>query len=134
MVDWVVKKATAEENSRDSCFIVGMADNEEGDGRYLIFQCGLTDPSQQDRRLGFDSYCTLNEMGGVEYGGIREVLLNGRLLSLRFSEEVAESLEMDSESITLVIAPEVNLDLVRAGLRRVLHFGNPNEYPSIMDL
>src|SRR5205823_2351225 len=74
-----------EENEPDECFTVGMAEGEEG--RQLIIQTALYEPDDQDRQLGLDSYCVIDENGATYYGGIEEALLTGTTLTLTFTEE-----------------------------------------------
>ncbi|WP_432198783.1 hypothetical protein [Streptomyces sp. bgisy027] len=60
---WLVRVVTAEENVPDSCFVVGLAEDQYGESGHFIFQAGLAEPDEQSRRLGLDSYCVLNETG-----------------------------------------------------------------------
>ncbi|MCX4905277.1 Imm10 family immunity protein [Streptomyces sp. NBC_00878] len=123
-----------EENVPDSCFTVGLAEDEYGEGRYLTFQCGLEEPGDQERTLGLDSYCILNETGGVDYGGVKEVSLVADKISFRFRPEAVEALELPSGEIALDVAPGCDIETLRFGLRRVLNYGNPEKFPVVLHL
>ncbi|MFJ6988553.1 MULTISPECIES: Imm10 family immunity protein [unclassified Streptomyces] len=130
-LDWQVKVVTAEENIPDSCFIVGLAGDQYGDTGHFIFQAALSEPDEQSRRLGLDSYCVLNEAGGVHFGGIEKVSLAGRRISFTFDPEAVEELELPASEIELDIAPDVDMERLRYGLRRVLNYGNQQKIPEI---
>lgn len=133
-LDWPVRVVTAEENVPDSCFIVGIAGDEYGETGHFIFQSGLDAPDDQSRRLGLDSYCILNETGGVVYGGVESVSLSQDTLRFRFSTEVVTELGLPVQEIELDIAPGVNQEILREGLRRVLTYGDPEKVPTVLAL
>ncbi|BBC29385.1 hypothetical protein SGFS_006790 [Streptomyces graminofaciens] len=131
---WVVRKISIEENLPDSVFTVGLAEDEAGQGCYLVFQCGLEEPSEQNRRLGLDSYCILNESGGVDYGGVEEVSISQNRLTLRFREEAIEELELPNENIVLAFHSGSDMAGLRIGLGRILSYGDPEKFPRVMNL
>ncbi|MGP4083860.1 Imm10 family immunity protein [Streptomyces sp. KR55] len=133
-LDWLVRVVTAEENVPDSCFIVGIAEDQYGESGHFIFQAGLTAPDEQSRRLELDSYCILNETGGVHYGGLKKVSLSPSRISFQFNPEAVAELDLPAPEIELDIAPEADLEQLRAGLRRVLTYGNPEKVPEISEL
>ncbi|MFJ8532062.1 Imm10 family immunity protein [Streptomyces sp. NPDC093591] len=133
-LDWLVRVVTSEENVPDSCFIVGLAEDRYGESGHFIFQAGLEAPDEQSRRLGLDSYCILNETGGVHYGGLEKVSLSSQGISFQFNSEAVEELDLPASEIELNIAPEVDLERMRAGLRRVLTYGNPEKVPEFSGL
>ncbi|MGA5105151.1 hypothetical protein ACPCC3_16135 [Streptomyces cellulosae] len=101
-------------------------------GYYFDLQRFVDDqPDEQNVRNGTDSYCVVNESGGVHYGGLRGVSLLPDLLTLSFDEEAVEVLALPSSIIPLAIAPSVDLGGLRAGLQRVLAYGNPQKIPRL---
>ncbi|MEU9368331.1 Imm10 family immunity protein [Streptomyces avermitilis] len=123
-----------QENVPDSCFIVGLAEDEYGEGRYLTFQCGLEAPGVQERRLGLDGYCISNETGGVHYGGIESVVLSAGEISFRFSSEVIRELSLSAQEVILEITSDVDVESLRDGLRRILTYGNLKNLPGVLQL
>ncbi len=133
-LDWLVRVVTAEENIPDSCFVVGIAEDPYGESGHFIFQAGLTDPDGHSRRLGLDSYCILNEAGGVHYGGLKKVSLSSSRIEFQFNSEAVAVLNLPASEIELDIAPEADVERLRAGLRRVLTYGNAANIPEISEL
>ncbi|SEE49693.1 hypothetical protein SAMN05216483_6408 [Streptomyces sp. 2131.1] len=80
-----------------------------------------------------DSYCVVNEADGVHYGGVEEVAITGNVLQLRFNDEAVEELELPSNLVPLSIGPNIDAEVLRAGLRRVFSYGNPQRVP-VMNL
>ncbi|MEU9737519.1 Imm10 family immunity protein [Streptomyces sp. NPDC048002] len=122
---------TAEENLPDSCFIVGLAEDQSGESGHLIFQAALTPPDEQSRQLELDSYCILNETGGVHYGGLTRVSISSREIRFRFTPEAVGELELPAAEIELDIDPEVDFERLRVALCKVLTYGNPAKVPEI---
>ncbi|GHH92611.1 Imm10 family immunity protein [Streptomyces capillispiralis] len=111
---------------------VGDGDDAVANGYYFDLQRFLEEqPDEQNMRNGTDSYCVVNESGGVHYGGLEEVSLSPGLLTLRFDDEAIEALGLPSRVIPLGVAAEVDLDALRAGLHRVLTYGNPRRHPRL---
>ncbi|GGZ66360.1 hypothetical protein GCM10010344_36140 [Streptomyces bluensis] len=119
---------------RDSCLVVGIAEDEHGEGGYFIFQCGLETLDEQAQSLELDSYCILNDAGGVQYGGLNEVSLYPGRVRFHFSPEAAVELELPEQEIELGLTSGVDIESLRGGLRRVLTYGKPAKIPGILDL
>ncbi|KUN05544.1 hypothetical protein AQI96_35170 [Streptomyces canus] len=117
----------------DSALVVGLAEDESGEGRQLVLQCSLREPDDQDQRLGQDTYCVLNETGGIVYGGIEAVTFSPAGISFRFSLAAAEKLALPLPEVIVGIAPEVQVEPFRKELRRVLTYGDPQKVPSLLD-
>lgn len=131
---WEVATLVVGEEVPGVTFSVFIGDGEDAvaNGYYFDLQRFLKDqPDEQNVRNGTDSYCVVNEGGGVHYGGIAEVSLSPGLLTLRFDDEAAEVLGLPSNLVPLGISPEVNLGELRAGLQRVLAYGNPQKFPKL---
>ncbi|MBM7439280.1 hypothetical protein JOC24_002688 [Streptomyces sp. HB132] len=108
---------------------MSLAEDNMGDGEYLIFQARLTEPSGQDRRLEMDSYCIIAKSGGVNYGGLEGVSVDTSEVILDFNEEAAEELSLECRRVVLGVAGEVDVSLLSSGLKRVLRYGNPDRFP-----
>jgi immunity protein 10 of polymorphic toxin system len=116
-------------------FTVGLAQHPSGEGAYLILQCALTQPDEQDAATGMDTYCLMDEAGAVHYGGVQRAELTDATLRLRFDQDAAEELGIQNpeRDLTLAIPPEDTTRLAGA-LRRVLTYGNPDRSPELIGI
>ncbi|MFJ5734084.1 Imm10 family immunity protein [Streptomyces microflavus] len=128
---WVIRFVESGESIPGETFTIFVAEDDSGDGRHFDLQCMLSEPSAQNVRLELDSYCIVNEAGGVHYGGLEEVSLLPENLILRFRDDAVEELELSSNVVTLGIDPTIDVEEVRAGLRKVLSYGNPHKVPNM---
>ena len=127
-----VTTVTAGENTADQVFTLGIAENPDGTGGHLIIQTSLQPPTDQDTATGMDTYCVMDDEGGVQYGGVEHVELDDAQLTIRFSQDSADELSVDDGELQL----ELELDedataRLRDGLRRTLTYGNPDQQPSL---
>lgn len=131
----VVRRAVAEENPHGDVRTAAMADTEDGDNRYLIVQCLLSEPDAQNRRLGLDTYCLLNEEGAVHYGGVLSAVLRGRTLEFAFDDDAAAELELPGSTVALELrVPEEGIAELARGLARILTYGDPRQHPARLEL
>jgi Immunity protein 10 len=115
---------TVEENA--DAFTVGLAQYAGGSGAYLILQCALGPPTDQDTATGMDTYCLMDDLGGVHYGGVRSAELFDSTLRLRFDESAAMELNIQDAERELVLAvPPADESRLADGLRRVLTYNGP---------
>jgi hypothetical protein len=124
------------EETRDA-FTVGLAENPGGEGAYLILQCALTPPDDQDAATGMDTYCLMDEQGAVHYGGIHRAELTDAALRFGFDQDAAEELAIQTPDRTLALSLAVSPDdtaRLAEGLRRVLTYGNPDRRPELAGL
>lgn len=131
---WEITKLTIGEEVPGVTFSVFIGDGVDAveNGYYFDLQRFVDDqPDEQNVRNCTDSYCVVNESGGVHYGGLKGVSLLSDLLTLSFNEEAVEVLGLPSSIVPLAIAPSVDLDGLRAGLQRVLTYGNPQKFPRL---
>ncbi|MFI9726281.1 hypothetical protein [Streptomyces sp. NPDC052092] len=131
---WEISTLTVGEEVPGVTFSVFVGDGTDAveNGYYFDFQRFVDDqPDEQNVRNGTDSYCVMNESGGVHYGGLKGVSLLPDLLTLSFTEEAIEVLGLPSNIIPLAIAPSVDLGGLQAGLQRVLTYGNPKKIPRL---
>ncbi len=113
-------------------FTVGLAQHPSGEGAYLILQCALTPPDDQDAATGMDTYCLMDEQGAVHYGGIQRAELTGTTLRFRFDQDAADELGIEDPGRDLTLAiPADDATRLADGLRRVLTYGNPGRSPQL---
>ncbi|HTJ67412.1 MAG TPA: Imm10 family immunity protein [Actinospica sp.] len=126
-----VAVVTVEENQ--DAVVVGLAENESGEGAYLIFQCSPTAPSASDIATGLDTYCLLDQDGAIHYGGLTRVVLGADRLALTLTDAAAEEFGVDNaaNTVTLRIPPRETGRLAE-GLRRIFTYGNPSRHPELV--
>ncbi|MFB7113067.1 hypothetical protein [Streptomyces sp. NPDC056190] len=131
---WEITTLVLEEEVPGVTFSVFIGDGDDAvaNGYYFDLQRFLNEqPDEQNVRNGTDSYCAVNESGGVHYGGLNSVSLLPDLLTLRFNDEAAEVLALPSNIIPLGIASGIDLNKLRVGLQCVLTYGNPQKFPRL---
>jgi hypothetical protein len=131
---WEIATLVVGEEVPGVTFSVFIGDGEDAaeNGYYFDLQRFLSEqPDEQNVRNGTDTYCVMNESGGVHYGGLKGVSLLPGLLTLSFDDEAVKVLGLPSNVIPLEIASTVDLDEFRAGLHRVLTYGNPQKFPRL---
>ena len=123
-----VALVTVDENQ--DAFVVALADEQRGEGAFLMFQCSLTPPSASDIATGLDSYCLLDEAGGIKYGAVTRATLDGPRLTLVLTAEAAEEfgVEDGTNTITLTV-PAEGVGRLAEGLHRIFTYGNPDKRP-----
>jgi hypothetical protein len=127
-----VATVTAEDNDLDRVRTVGLAEDAQGAGGYLIFQASLDEPTEQDSAMGMDTYCVMDDEGGVHYGGVRHVELRDRELTIRFDQDAAAELSVQGTELRLALAvPDDAIDRLRTELPRVLTYGNTAQRPTL---
>ena len=124
---------TVEENL--DAFTVGLAEDEAGEGAYLIFQCALTPPTDQDSATGMDTYCLMDEQGVVHYGGVRRAEIADATVRFRFDEDAADELGVEHPDGELALSfPADVTDRLAQGLHRILTFGDPGQRPELVGI
>ncbi len=114
-----VRQVAIEEMIDYETLVVGLSEDEVGEGQSLLFQVALSAYDEQDRELGQDTYCISNEAGATTYGGVTSCGLDGNILTIRFEPQAADILSTEEECrLRLLVAPETITQLVE-GLRRV---------------
>lgn len=130
-----IHMVAVEENEPDDCLTVAAAEEEDGGGHQFIVQIPLHDPDDQERSLGLDTYCLLNEDGATYYGGVLQAALSDTVLNLTFSQEARQELGLPAEHLRLRL--NVTPSEVRqfaTGLNRALRYGDPDHRPERIDL
>ncbi|CAM5740083.1 hypothetical protein SMICM304S_11833 [Streptomyces microflavus] len=83
--DWVIRHVESGESIPGMVFTIYVAESDASeDVRYFDLQCALGEPTAQDVDLELDSYCIVNDAGGVQFGGLDEVTMGPDGLVLRF--------------------------------------------------
>ncbi|WP_034185391.1 MULTISPECIES: Imm10 family immunity protein [Burkholderia] len=96
--------------------IVGLADHDPPSS-YVILQ-RETDDDEQDKALGLDTYyMEVGEDGVAGYGGVTSVSLQGKMLNIELSRDVAwtEGLAL----VTIVVHATDSLGQLKRGLTEV---------------
>jgi hypothetical protein len=128
-----VTTVTAGENADDQVFTLGLAESADGSGGHLIVQTSLHAPTSQDTATGMDTYCVMDDEGGVQYGGISRVELTDARLTIRFAEDAAEELSVDDGELSLDLDLDADATArLRDGLRRALTYGNSDQQPVLV--
>jgi hypothetical protein len=102
--------------------VVVLAEDPDGDdGPRLEIQRGLpgTD-TDQDRRLGQDTYCLSTQTGATVYGGVRSYAFEGSLLTMRLDRRAWNTLGVPEEFSIRLEADADTLAKVRAALLSIL--------------
>ncbi|WP_214327096.1 Imm10 family immunity protein [Nonomuraea sediminis] len=105
----------------------GLAEEEDGTGRALIFMMSVDEPD--------DDYCIVREdQAGTTYGGVTECGLSSRRLRLCFTEEAAEELDVAPVVHIDLVVDDEGLELVRRSLREILMSGPVDQRPRVLKL
>ncbi|HEU5333594.1 MAG TPA: Imm10 family immunity protein [Actinocrinis sp.] len=124
---------TVEENM--DAFTVGLAEDEAGEGAYLILQCALTPPTDQDSVTGMDTYCLMDDQGVVHYGGVRRAEIADATVRFRFDEDAADELGVQNpqRELSLSVPADVT-ERLAVGLHRILTYGDPAQRPELVGI
>lgn len=126
--------AVVVDENADALTVV-VAVDREGSGEWLMVQCAAGPPTPQDVATGMDTYCVMDDAGAVQYGGIERVELRGRQLVFRFGDDAVDELALDGPELALDLdVPAADLAAFAAGLRRVLAYGDPRQWPELLGL
>ncbi len=110
-------------------FTVGITNDEDRFEPHLLFAVSIGGADEQDRRLGQDTYSISNEDGVTVYGCVTSCVLEGRMLTLRFSPDAQSTLGMDETCRFPLLVDEDSIATLVDGLERVLTvgYGRPSE-------
>lgn len=118
----------------DSITLV-LAEDVSGSGSYLIIQRMQTAPIEEDIATKTDTYCLMDERGGVYYGGVTCVELAGTTLTFTLTEQAAEELNVRNEEGKIALhIPARDTERIGAMLRQVLLYGNSAVRPVLVGL
>ena len=99
--------------------VVVLAEQEDGSGRRVELQRPLV-VTDDDRRLGMDTYCLVAETGATHYGGIESATFEDEVLELRLSPDAAHDLGVESGFRIRLADPARTAQVVKDGLRAIL--------------
>ena len=115
----VVRVAGAAEVGDPPVLVALVAEEPDGSGFGLEFQLASVF-SDQDRRMGMDTYCVCTSEGATHYGGVKRLQADSEGVVLAFERAAAERLHIpDHFRIRLDVAAEDKASFVDA-IRRVL--------------
>ncbi|MFE3493259.1 Imm10 family immunity protein [Streptomyces sp. NPDC059175] len=114
---------------------VGVAGvDESGVQRSFSIQRSTYEPDEQEIQSGMDSYNVSTERGFTVYGCLRSVRLSGRVLTLEFTDEDAEILEISTPVEVNLSEVEVGVENLPRKLREILDWGSPEKRPDLIGL
>ena len=131
----VVTAVLVEDNVLDRVFTLGLAESSHDSSRHLVVQISLDAPTTQDISTGMDTYCIMDDLGGIQYGGVRRVELDKTTLHINFTEEAADELTLLGRNLVLELQIGArDLDRLRYGARRVFTYGNLGQQPELLGI
>ncbi|MEU3763826.1 Imm10 family immunity protein [Amycolatopsis keratiniphila] len=114
---------------------VGVAGvDESGTPRSFSFQRSTYEPDEQEIRSGMDSYNVSTERGLTVYGCLRSVRLSEMVLTLEFSAEDAEVLEISTAVEVNLSEAQMDEGNLARKLREILDWGSPEKRPDLVGL
>ncbi|MGW5699616.1 Imm10 family immunity protein [Amycolatopsis sp. SB7-3] len=114
---------------------VGVAGvDESGTPRSFSFQRSTYEPDEQEIRSGMDSYNVSTERGLTIYGCLRSVRLSEMVLTLEFSAEDAEILEISTTVEVNLSEAQADEENLTRKLREVLDWGSLEKRPDLVGL
>ncbi|MGW4194125.1 Imm10 family immunity protein [Streptomyces sp. NPDC005004] len=132
---FTARAAVAEIDPDNNLIQAGVAEDEDGDGFFLLFMSTLTEPSRQNVTLGLDSHCLVTSEGGTAYGCVHEITLSDRRLTVSLDPSSLDDLGLDDPEIEGELAvPDEDIERLREVLARVLAFGRAGARPRRVDL
>ncbi|MFD6276002.1 Imm10 family immunity protein [Streptomyces sp. NPDC060209] len=113
----------------------GVAEDEAGDGFFLLFMSNIGEPSRQNVTLGLDSHCLVTQDQGTAYGCVREVTLSNGLLTVSLDPASLDDLGLEDTKIEAELdVPDEDIERMRDVLVQVLAFGREEARPQRVDL
>ncbi|MEU4150818.1 Imm10 family immunity protein [Streptomyces sp. NPDC026659] len=132
---FIAHAVVAEIDPGNDLIRAGVAEDEDGDGFFLLFMSNLSEPSRQNVSLGLDSHCLVTPDQGTAYGCVREVTLSGRLLTVSLDPASLDDLELDDPEIEVELdASDEDIERMREVLAQVLAFGRAGARPRLVEL
>ncbi|ROP44240.1 Imm10 family immunity protein [Streptomyces sp. PanSC9] len=132
---FTARVVAAEVDSDNDVMQVGVAEDEDGEGFFLLFMSNIGEPSPQSVSLGLDSHCLVTPDQGTAYGCVREIALSDRPLTVSLYPASLDDLELkDTEIEAELEVPDVDIERMRGVLAQVLAFGRADARPQRVDL
>jgi hypothetical protein len=108
--------------------------DDAGVRRSFSIQRSTYGPDEQEIRSGMDSYNVSTERGLTVYGCLRGVQLTGAVLTLEFTAEDAEVLEVPTPVEVDLSGSEVDDADLAGRLREILDWGAREKRPELIGL
>ncbi|MGY1500586.1 Imm10 family immunity protein [Streptomyces sp. QTS52] len=113
----------------------GVAEDEAGEGFFLLFMSNIRELSRQNMSLGLDSHCVVTQAHGTAYGCVRAVTLSGRRLTVSLDPASLGELGLDAPEIEAELdVPDEDIERMREVLAEVLAFGRADARPRHVEL
>ncbi|MCT7352694.1 Imm10 family immunity protein [Streptomyces sp. 15-116A] len=127
----LVARAVGAEVDPEGYFLeAGFAEEINGSGFVMLFQCCAEEPDEQDVRLGMDTHCLVTADQGTAYGCVRSAVLTGNVLRVSLDPSALDALGLEDPDIEAVLeAPAEDLAQFRQMLPRVLAYGREDARP-----
>ncbi|MFE9457980.1 Imm10 family immunity protein [Streptomyces californicus] len=114
---------------------VGISGVEEsGVPRSFSIQRSTYEPDEQEIQSGMDSYNVSTEQGFTVYGCLRSVRLSHMVLTLEFTAEDAEALEISTIVEVNLNEAQVDTENFSRKLREIVDWGSPAKRPDLVGL
>lgn len=124
---WTAQLAAWQRVEEDNVQMLGLAESPDGDGRSLVIQRAL-EFDEQDRELGMDTYCLVDETALTHYGGVASAVIDDGVLRLALDDMAAQ--EFGQAELVIALGPAVAHRLVRYALATLLR---ADEEPGLTD-
>ncbi|WP_228989982.1 Imm10 family immunity protein [Streptomyces sp. DH8] len=108
--------------------------DESGVPRSFSIQRSTYEPDEQEIQSGMDSYNVSTERGFTVYGCLRSVRFSQMVLTLEFSAEDAEILEVSTTVEVNLNEAQVDAENFSRKLREILDWGSPGKRPDLIGL
>ncbi|MCT9931689.1 Imm10 family immunity protein [Planotetraspora sp. A-T 1434] len=113
--------------------VLGMAEDANGTGTVLLFMMSTEEADEQEIRLGMDTYCVVRDQA-TTYGGVSACNLASRRLTLHFTQEAAEALDVEPILQIELQVDDDAVELLRTSLREILLSGRDDQRPHSIHL
>jgi hypothetical protein len=132
---FTARAVAAEVDPDNDVMQAGVAEDEEGEGFFLLFMSNIGDSSRQNVSLGLDSHCLVTQDHGTAYGCVREVVLSDGLLTVSLDPASLDDLGLEDAEIEAELdVSDEDIKRMREVLAQVLVFGREEARPRRIDL
>ncbi|MFI7709371.1 hypothetical protein [Nonomuraea sp. NPDC049480] len=127
--------AGVDEDLEIECLSAGVAENLDGTGQSLIFQCSLYEV-EDDEEIDDDyTHCLVVDNGVAVYGCVREIVMDDQRLTVVLDDAAASLYGFDDHIIDVTLDVEAHArEELRGALRRIFSYGRPDAFPRRMEL
>ncbi|MFH9607486.1 Imm10 family immunity protein [Streptomyces sp. NPDC017448] len=108
--------------------------DESGVPRSFSIQRSTYEPDEQEIQSGMDSYNVSTERGFTVYGCLRSVRFSHMVLTLEFTAEDAEILEISTTVEVNLNEAQVDAENFSRKLREIVDWGSPGKRPDLIGL